>query len=84
MLLLAHVRYHYRNFADHRFEIALSLPLPHGLAFDIGTSYQFGRKRDEGRVVIKIEKEFKSGGIVHVGFEAREGAAVFAGLAFPW
>jgi hypothetical protein len=84
LLLLAHVRYHYRNLADHRFEIALSLPLPHGLAIDIGTSYQFGRNRDEERLVIKLEKEFKSGGIVHVGFEAREGAAVFAGLAFPW
>jgi len=84
VFLLCHLRYYYRHFADHRFEIALSLPLPHGLAFDIGTSYQFGRKRDEERLVIKIEKEFKSGGIVHVGFEAREGAAVFAGLAFPW
>jgi len=28
LLLLAHVRYHYRNFADHRFEIALSLLMP--------------------------------------------------------
>ncbi len=72
------------TFLSRAIRDALSLPLPHGLAFDIGTSYQFGRKRDEERLVIKIEKEFKSGGIVHVGFEAREGAAVFAGLAFPW
>ncbi len=84
LLLLAHVRYHYHDFADHRFEIALSVPLAHGIAIDVGTSYQFGRNRDEEKLVIKIAKEFNSGGIVHVGFEAGGGSAVFAGLAFPW
>jgi hypothetical protein len=84
LLMLANVRYYYRNFADHRFEIALSVPLAQGLAFDVGTSYQFGRHAAEGGVVVKLFKEFKSGGILHVGAEVREHPAFFAGMAFPW
>ena len=84
LLMLAHVRYHYRNFADHRFEIALSVPLAQGMAFDVGTSYQFGRHPEEGGLVVKLFKEFKSGGIMHVGMEAREHPSFFAGIAIPW
>ena len=84
LLFLGHLRYHYDKFADHRFEIALSVPLAHGLAIDLGTSYQFGRHRDKQGLVIKLFKEFKSGGIVHVGLEARQHPAVFAGIVFPW
>jgi hypothetical protein len=83
LLMLAHVRYHYRNFADHRFEIALSVPLAHGFEVDLGTSYQFGRHGNEERLVVKLEKEFKSGGILHIGCEAGEHPAFFAGIAFP-
>jgi hypothetical protein len=83
LLALGHVRYHYRDFANHRFEIALSVPLAHGIEFDIGALYQFGRHGDEERLVLKIAKEFKSGGIIHVGLEAGEHPVVFAGLAFP-
>jgi len=43
LLVLAQVRYHYRDFADHRFEFALSVPLPYGYSIDLGTAYQFGR-----------------------------------------
>ena len=32
----------------------------------------------------KIVKEFKSGGIMHVGLEAREHPSFFAGMALPW
>jgi hypothetical protein len=84
LLFLGHVRYHYDRFADHRFEIALSVPLAHGLAIDLGTSYQFGRHGDKQGLVIKLFKEFKSGGIVHVGLEARQNPAVFAGMVLPW
>ena len=84
LLLLGHVRYYYCHFADHRFEISLSVPLAHGFAIDLGTSYQFGRNGEEERLVVKVSKELKAGGIVHVGLEARERSAFFAGIAFPW
>lgn len=84
LLLLAHVRYYYRHFADHRFEIALSVPLAHGLAFDVGTSYQFGRHGEEQGLAVKLFKEFKSGGIVHIGLEAGERPVFLAGIALPW
>lgn len=84
LFLLAHVRYHYRNFADHLFEIALSLPLPHGVAMDVGTSYQFGRHDAQERLTFKLFKEFKSGGIMHVGVDVQRHPAFFAGIAFPW
>jgi hypothetical protein len=84
LFLLGHVRYHYREFSEHRFEIVLALPLPHGLAIDIGTSYQLGQDAAEQRVVFKLAKEFKGGGILHVGLEVREYPAFLAGIAFPW
>ena len=82
--LLGHLRYHYLSFAEHRFELALSVPLGRGLGFDLGTSYQFGRHGHQEGLVVKLLKEFKSGGILHVGMEAREHPAVFAGIALPW
>ena len=82
--LLGHVRYHYLSFADHRFELALSVPLGRGLGIDLGTTYQFGRNGHQEGLVFKFLKEFKSGGILHVGMEAREHPAVFAGIALPW
>jgi len=84
LLMLANVRYHYRNFADHRFEIAVSVALAQGMAFDVGTSYQFGRHDEEAALVVKLFKEFKSGGIMHVGVEVRQHPALLAGIAFPW
>lgn len=87
LFLLGHVRYHYRNFAEHRFEVALSLPLDHGFAIDVGTSYQFGgHDEEEERLVVKLFKEFKRGGILHVGLglEARQRPAFLAGIALPW
>jgi len=84
LLLLAHVRYHYRHFAEHLFEIALSVPLAHGFAIDLGTSYQFGRRDAEERLVVKLFKELKGGGIVHLGLEAQQHPALFAGIALPW
>ena len=82
--LLAHVRYHYRQFADHLFEIALSVPLAYGLGIDVGSSYQCGRHGEMEGLVVKLLKEFKSGGILHIGLEAREHPAFFAGIAMPW
>lgn len=84
LLFLGHLRYHYDKFADHRFEFAVSVPLAHGMSIDLGTSYQFGRHGDEQAFVIKLFKEFKSGGILHVGLEAQQNPAVFAGMVLPW
>lgn len=83
VLLLCHLRYHYRNFADHRFEFALSLPMPNGFSIDVGTSYQFGRHSEEKRMTCKVLKEFKGGGILHVGFDVQTRPALFAGISFP-
>jgi hypothetical protein len=83
LFLLGNLRYYYRDFANHSFEFALSVPLPHGLSIDVGTAYQFGQE-DAQKVVVKLFKGFKGGGILHVGFEVRSRPALFAGVAFPW
>jgi len=82
--LLGHVRYHYVSLAEHRFEVALSFPLGRGLGFDLGTSCQFGRHGHQEGLVVKLLKEFKTGGILHLSMEARDHTAVFAGVALPW
>src|SRR5262249_20509640 len=82
--LLGHLRYHYISFAEHRFEVALSVPLGRGLGLDLGTSYQFGRHGHEDGLVVKLLKEFKSGGILHLSMEAGQNRAIFAGMALPW
>jgi len=84
LLFLGHLRYHYRAFAEHLVELALSVPLAHGLAVDLGASYQVGPKGAEERLTVKFFKQFKSGGILHVGMEVRERPACFAGIALPW
>jgi hypothetical protein len=80
---LGHMRYYYENFADHKFEFAFSVPLARDCAFDVGTSYQFGRHDDQKTLVLKFIKEFKSGGIVHVGLEAQQHPSLFAGVSLP-
>jgi len=84
LLFLGHLRYHYRSFAEHLVELAISVPLAHGLAIDLGASYQLGQRGAEEKLTVKIFKQFKSGGILHIGMEAREHPACFAGIALPW
>jgi hypothetical protein len=83
VLLLGHVRYYYRNFADHSFEFAMSLPMANGLSVDVGTSYQFGRHDEEKKMAFKIFKEFRNGSVMHVGFDIQTRPAVFAGISVP-
>ena len=83
LLLLGHVRYYFRDLADHRFEVAVSLPLGNGFALDAGNAYQFGRHEDESKFVVKLSKPLKQGGIVHLGFEVQSSPAVFAGISVP-
>ena len=84
LVLLANARYHCDHFADHRFEFALSVPLLHGFAFDVGASHQFGPHGEKERLVFKVFKEFKTGGIVHVGFEVKNRPTLIAGTTFTW
>lgn len=83
LLLLGHVRYYFRNFGDHRFELALSLPVAHGFTLDVGNAYQFGQHEDEQKMVMKLFKPLKRGGIVHVGVELQHRPTMFAGISLP-
>ena len=82
-LLLGHIRYYFRNFADHRFELAVSLPLAHGVAMDVGTAYQFGQHAEEKKLVVKVFKPLKYGAIVHIGVELQQSPTMFAGISLP-
>jgi hypothetical protein len=82
-VLLAHVRYYYDRFAEHRVELAFSVPLQYGYSFDVGNSYQFG-SHDKKRIAVKLVKEIRGGGVAHVGFELREHPKLIAGITFAW
>jgi len=82
-ILLTHVRYYYDRLSNHRVELALSVPIAYGMAFDFATSHQFGT-RDEQRVVVKLLKELKGGGVAHLGFEVKQHPALIAGISFGW
>jgi len=83
LLMLAHVRYHYSHFADHQFELAISVPLARGVSIDLGTAYQFGRHEDTKRMVLKLSKQFAGGGIMHIGMETQEHPRFLVGLSLP-
>lgn len=83
LLMLAHVRYHYRNFADHQFEVAISLPLMAGVSIDVGTAYHLRRHEDLQRIVFKLARQFDNGGVVHIGVEAQERPTFLVGVAMP-
>ena len=82
-LLLGNVRYYLQNFADHRFELSLSIPMPAGIAFDLGTFYQFGPHDVQRRLVAKFFKPLKHGGIAHLGVEVQRDPVIFAGITMP-
>lgn len=81
LLAMAHLRYHFRHFTDHQFEMALSVPLSRGVAFDVGTSYEFGRHAEAKKLVLKLSKQFSNGGIVHVGMEAQQHPTFLVGVS---
>lgn len=84
LLAMAHLRYHYRKFSEHQFEFALSVPLPHKISLDVGTAYQFGQKVESKKLVLKISKQLRGGGIVHVGMEAQERPKFLVGMSLPF
>jgi hypothetical protein len=83
LLALAHLRYHYRRFSDHQFEVALSVPLARGLSFDVGAAHQFGQHEESSTMVVKLTKQMKGGGMVHVGMVAKERPTFVVGLSLP-
>ena len=83
LLALGHVRYYFRDFADHRFELALSLPVTKGFSLDVGTAYQFGRHEDEKKIVVKLFKPLKRG-MIHLGVEIEKQPTLLAGLSMSW
>jgi len=83
IVLLAHIRYYYERFAEHRVELGFSMPLQYGMTLDCGNSYQFG-SHDTERFAIKLVKEFKGGGVAHVGFDIKHHPALIAGITFGW
>jgi hypothetical protein len=83
VVLLAHLRYHYDNFADHHFECALSAPLAHGVSLDMGTEYQFGLHDQQKKVVVKLIKQIGTVGAVDLGVELEDHPTLFAGITFP-
>src|SRR5205823_6416930 len=82
-VVVANVRYYYEHFSEHRFELSLAVPLAYGMALDLGSAYEFGA-RDEQRFVVKLLKEFKGGGIAHLGLEVKDHPSIIAGISFGW
>lgn len=82
-MMLAHVRYYFRDFADHRFQLALSFPISNRVALDVGTAYQFGQHDEQKKVVVKLTKSFKNGGVAHLGMEVQQTPLLIAGISFP-
>jgi hypothetical protein len=83
LLAMAHLRYHYRHFSDHQFEVAMSVPLSRKISLDVGTAYQFGQQAESKKLVLKISKQLRGGGIVHVGMEAQERPTFLVGMSVP-
>src|SRR5690348_7172359 len=82
-VLLAHLRYYYDRFAEHRFEFAFSVPLEYAMSLDVGSSYQFG-SHDQQRLAVKLVKQLKGDGVAFAGLELRQHSALIAGITFGW
>lgn len=83
VLFLANLRYYYDHFSQHRFELALSVPLVYGIALDLGSAYQFGT-HDERDFAVRLLKELKGGGIATIGVQVRQRPILMAGITFTW
>jgi len=82
-IVLGNMRYYFQNFADHKFELSLSFPMPGGIALDLGTFYQFGPHHEQHRFVAKLFKPLKFGGMAHLGVEVQKDPVLFAGITMP-
>jgi len=82
-VLMGNLRYYLQNFSDHRFEISFSIPMPGGIAFDVGTYYQFGPHEEQQRAVARLFKPLAHGAMLHLGVEVQRNPLVFAGFTMP-
>jgi hypothetical protein len=82
-LMLGHVRYYFKNLTDHKFELALSFPLPGGAMLDLGTFYQFGQNEEVRRTVVRFFQPLRHGAIAQLGVEIAQVPTVFAGISVP-
>ena len=83
ILAMTHLRYHYRHFSEHQFEIAISVPLSRRVSFDVGAARVVGRQTEPAKFVLKLSKQFKRGGILHVGMEAKARPTFLVGMSVP-
>ena len=83
-VFLANLRYYYDHYSEHRFELALSIPLDYGFSADIGTAYRFGTREGEQTCVVQLIKDFKGHGVAHLGFQMQEHPIILAGMTFTW
>ena len=84
VFMLANIRYVFREFTRHKFELALSIPLTQGFAIDVGASYQLDGTETKKQLTLKLFKQFNSGSVCYLAMEAREHPALYAGLSFAW
>jgi hypothetical protein len=83
-VLFGHARYYYDHFADHKFELSLSLPLGPHFSMNLGSSYRFGQHEEQKRLALKLLRALPGGNVLHVGLALRLRPALFAGISFPW
>ena len=82
-LFLADARYYYDRFCDHRFELALSVPMAYGWSADFVSAYQLGKENNRS-VAVQLLKEISRRGVAHVGFQVQEHPLMIAGITFTW
>jgi len=81
--LLGHLRYRYKGFSDHSFELGLSMPMARGLSLDFGTSYRIGRREDQQSLVFRLTKSFARDAVAYIGVEAQQQPVLIAGISIP-
>ena len=82
--LLGHMRYRFRNFSDHSFELGLSLPLANRLSFDFGTCYRLDQETAHKSLVCKLTKYLANDAVLFAGVEVQSHPVLIAGVSTSW
>ena len=59
------------------------MPLSRRVSFDVGAARVVGRQTEPAKFVLKLSKQFKRGGILHVGMEAKARPTFLVGMSVP-